>query len=68
MEQSQEILLILWNWVVHYHIHVCQPPFSLYHFYSLFWAYHSWDIKQGLVIVTRNIQDLVVIGLVCVFF
>jgi hypothetical protein len=40
---------------------------NLYQVHSLFWAYHSWGIKQGLGIVTCNTDNLIVIGLVCVF-
>jgi hypothetical protein len=64
---SQEIPCILWNPKVHCGIHRWLPPVSLYHFHSLSWAYHSWGIKQGLGIITCNTEDLVVIGLVCVF-
>ena len=58
---------IWWNPKVHYNTHRCSSPFSLYHFHSLFWAYHSWGIKQGLVIVTCKTENSLVIGLVCVF-
>ena len=64
---SQEISRILWNLKVLYSIHRWPPPFSLDQFHSLFWAYHSWGIKQGLSIVTCKTEDLVVIGLVCAF-
>jgi len=64
---SQKISRILWNWNVLYSIHRCPPPFSLYHFHSLFCVYHSWGIEQGLGIVTCKTEDLVVIDLVCVF-
>jgi len=39
----------------------------LYQFHSLFWAYQSWGIKQSLGSVTCNTEDLIVIGLICVF-
>ena len=64
---SLETHWISWNRKVHYYIHSCPSPFNLYQFHFLFWAYHSWGIKQGLGIVTCNIEDSVVIGLVCVF-
>ena len=64
---SLETHWISWNRKVHYYIHSCPSPFNLYQFHFLFWAYHSWGIKQGLGIVTCNIDDSVVIGLVCVF-
>jgi len=64
---QQEIPRILWNLKVLCHSYMCLPPVFLYQFHSLFWAYHSWGIKQGLGIVTCNTGDLTVIGLVCVF-
>ena len=64
---SQEIPRILWNLKVLCHIYMCLPPVFLYQFHSLFWAKHSWAIKQGLGIVTCSAGDLTVIGLVCLF-
>ena len=57
----------LWNPEIHYCIQMCLQPVSLYQFHSLFWAYHSWGIKQGLGIVTCNTENLEMTGLVCVF-